>query len=44
MSALPIVTATTTQIHPTLEKVLWPRLDHPAILDLLEPHPSPSEL
>lgn len=33
-----------TQIHPTLEKVLGPRLDHPAILDLLQHYPSPGEL
>ena len=25
-----------TQIHPALERVLGPRLDHPAVLDLLE--------
>ncbi len=24
-----------TQIHPALERVLGPRLDHPAVLDLL---------
>ncbi|AJX91223.1 transposase family protein [Burkholderia pseudomallei] len=33
-----------TQIHPALERVLGPRLDHPAVLDLLERHPSPSAL
>lgn len=33
-----------TQIHPTLERVLGPRLDHPAILDLLERYPSPERL
>lgn len=33
-----------TQIHPTLERVLGPRLDHPAILDLLERYPSPADL
>ena len=33
-----------TQIHPALERVLGPRLDHPAILDLLERHPSPAQL
>lgn len=31
-----------TQIHPTLERVIGPRLDHPAILDLLEHYPSPA--
>ncbi len=30
-----------TQIHPALERVLGPRLDHPAVLDLLERYPSP---
>ena len=32
-----------TQIHPSLERVLGPRLDHPAVLMLLErtaPRPS----
>ncbi|MCW3526007.1 IS110 family transposase [Burkholderia cenocepacia] len=33
-----------TQIHPALERVLGPRLDHPAVLDLLERHPSPAAL
>ncbi|RQT01497.1 IS110 family transposase [Burkholderia contaminans] len=33
-----------TQIHPALERVLGPRLDHPAILDLLERYPSPASL
>lgn len=33
-----------TQIHPALERVLGPRLDHPAVLDLLEQYPSPAEL
>ncbi len=33
-----------TQIHPTLERVLGPRLDHPAILDLIERYPSPTDL
>ncbi len=33
-----------TQIHPMLEKVLGPRLDHPAILDLLQRYPSPDDL
>ncbi|MCA7918118.1 transposase [Burkholderia contaminans] len=31
-----------TQIHPALERVLGPRLDHPAAPDLLERYPSPS--
>jgi transposase len=33
-----------TQIHPTLEKVLGPRLDHPAILDLIQRYPAPADL
>ncbi|AJY43658.1 transposase family protein [Burkholderia humptydooensis] len=33
-----------TQIHPALERVLGPRLDHPAVLDLLERYSSPSAL
>ncbi|REG48563.1 transposase IS116/IS110/IS902 family protein [Paraburkholderia sp. BL6669N2] len=33
-----------TQIHPALERVLGPRLDHPAVLDLLERYPSPAML
>src|SRR5882724_9614892 len=33
-----------TQIHPALERVLGPHLDHPAMLDLLERHPSPAQL
>jgi transposase len=33
-----------TQIHPALERVLGPRLDHPAVLDLLERYPSPAQL
>lgn len=33
-----------TQIHPALERVVGPRLDHPAILDLLQRWPSPAEL
>lgn len=33
-----------TQIHPALERVLGPRLDHPAVLDLLERYPSPAKL
>lgn len=33
-----------TQIHPALERVLGSRLDHPAVLDLLERYPSPAAL
>lgn len=33
-----------TQIHPALERILGPRLDHPAVLDLLERYPSPAQL
>ncbi|GJF32573.1 hypothetical protein KNE206_52730 [Kitasatospora sp. NE20-6] len=33
-----------TQIHPSLERVLGPRLDHPAVLTLLERHGSPAQL
>ncbi|MGW1093213.1 IS110 family transposase [Streptomyces sp. NPDC002596] len=33
-----------TQIHPSLERVLGPRLDHPALLALLERHGSPAQL
>ena len=33
-----------TQIHPALERVLGPRIDHPAVLDLLERYPSPERL
>ena len=33
-----------TQIHPSLERVLGPRLDHPAILFLLERYGSPAQL
>lgn len=32
------------QIHPALERVLGPRLQHPAALDLLERYPSPQAL
>ena len=32
------------QIHPSLERVLGPRLDHPAVLTLLERHGSPAQL
>jgi hypothetical protein len=31
-----------TQIHPALERVLGPHLDHPAVLDLLHCYPSPT--
>src|SRR5450755_3279340 len=33
-----------TQIHPALERVLGPRMDHPAVLDLLETWPIPADL
>lgn len=33
-----------TQIHPALERVLGPRLDHPAVLDVLERDPTPAAL
>lgn len=33
-----------TQIHPSLERVLGPRLDHPAVLTTLERFGSPAEL
>ncbi|GHI07963.1 insertion element IS110 uncharacterized 43.6 kDa protein [Streptomyces cellostaticus] len=33
-----------TQIHPSLERILGPRLDHPAVLFLLERHGSPVQL
>ena len=33
-----------TQIHPALERVLGPRLDHPALLALLQKYPSPGAL
>ncbi len=33
-----------TQIHPALERVLGPRLDHPAVLDLLRTWPTPAQL
>lgn len=33
-----------TQIHPALERVLGPRLDHSAILDLLQHYPSPAAM
>lgn len=33
-----------TQIHPALERVLGPRLDHPAVGALLQKYPSPAAL
>ncbi|MFJ5959060.1 IS110 family transposase [Paenarthrobacter sp. NPDC092416] len=33
-----------TQIHPALERVLGPRLDHPAVLDLIRTWPTPQAL
>jgi transposase len=33
-----------TQVHPALERVLGPELDHPAVLDLLQRYPSPRAL
>ena len=33
-----------TQIHPALERVLGPRLQHPAALELLQRYPSPQAL
>lgn len=33
-----------TQIHPALERVIGPRLDHPAMLALLRKHPSPDAM
>ena len=33
-----------TQIHPALERVLGPRLDHPAVCALLQKYPSPQTL
>jgi transposase len=33
-----------TQIHPALERVLGPRLQHPAVLDLLQRYPSPQAM
>ncbi|WP_150811573.1 IS110 family RNA-guided transposase [Pandoraea sputorum] len=38
------IRALLTQIHPALERVLGPRLDHPAVLDLIERYPSPAAL
>ncbi|SCK35023.1 hypothetical protein YW7DRAFT_02871 [Streptomyces sp. AmelKG-E11A] len=33
-----------TQIHPSLERVLGPRLQHPAVLTLLERFGSPAQI
>lgn len=33
-----------TQIHPALERVLGPRLDHPAVLDLVRTWPTPASM
>lgn len=33
-----------TQIHPALERVLGPRLNHPAVLDVIVRYPSPQAL
>ena len=33
-----------TQIHPALERTIGPRLDHPAVLDLLQRYPSPQAM
>lgn len=33
-----------TQIHPALERVLGPHLDHPAVLDLIATWPTPADL
>ena len=33
-----------TQVHPSLERVLGPRLAHPAVIDLLGRHPTPAAL
>lgn len=33
-----------TQIHPALERVIGPHLDHPAVLDLLQRYPSPAAM
>ena len=32
------------QVHPALERVLGPHLDHPAVLDLLQKYPTPTAL
>ncbi|WP_282859927.1 IS110 family transposase [Pseudoclavibacter helvolus] len=33
-----------TQIHPALERVLGPHLDHKSVVDLLQRHPAPADL
>ena len=33
-----------TQMHPALERVLGPHLDHPAVFDLLQRYPTPGAL
>ena len=33
-----------TQIHPALERIVGPRLDHPAVLDLIQTWPTPGAL
>ena len=33
-----------TQVHPALERVVGPHLDHPAMLDLLQHYPSPAAM
>lgn len=33
-----------TQIHPALERVIGPHLDHPAMLELLQRYPSPAAM
>jgi transposase len=33
-----------TQIHPALERIIGPRMDHPAVLDLLQHYPSPQAM
>ena len=33
-----------TQIHPALERVLGPRMQHPAVIDLLQRYPTPEAM
>ena len=33
-----------TQIHPALERILGPRLGHPAVIALITRYPSPARL
>src|SRR5690606_3978989 len=40
----PYTTLFRSQIHPALERVIGPHLDHPAMLDLIERYPSPRQL